>query len=412
LGATFEEKSNPVPNAAGTPAFGYGFELNGDLLVWSDGNQGQSRDPRLPVMAGTFEETTASQWSLIPSANAAAGFGGGDLNDGARVILFDLPRQEITALGQLRHLIGAKSYELGSKWGGAVNANFDSTFVSTVPRAYGWNPDGSEPRPNRYLEVYKPAGVPPAAIADLRDPVNSARYQLIKGAFNVNSTSKNAWKAVLGSKLAGWDHLGAAALGVPLNNAFFRAEHGAQQRDALSGTVPPVPLSTDVGTLSNLQLLGATGRQLTDADIDSFAGEIVTLLKSRGKPFPSLATFINSGLIQQAIDNAKINEVIANVSLRNSAAALTQSDVFSAISPFMAARSDTFLVRAYGDVQNPATGKVDGRAWCEATVQRLPDLVSRPAASVADVVNPPVADRQFGRRFTIISFRWLTPDDL
>jgi hypothetical protein len=79
----------------------------------------------------------------------------------------------------------------------------------------------------------------------------------------------------------------------------------------------------------------------------------------------------------------------------------------------MAARSDTFLVRAYGDVQNPATGKVDGRAWCEATVQRLPDLVSKPSALVADVVNPTTPeDKLFGRRFTIISFRWLTPDDL
>ncbi|MEY4488770.1 MAG: hypothetical protein RIQ79_1278, partial [Verrucomicrobiota bacterium] len=107
------------------------------------------------------------------------------------------------------------------------------------------------------------------------------------------------------------------------------------------------------------------------------------------------------------------NAVITDTTLRHSAAALTQSDVISAISPFMAARSDTFLVRAYGDVQNPATGKVEGRAWCEATVQRLPDLVSNSAAPVADVVNPPLpADKLFGRRFTIISFRWITPDDL
>jgi hypothetical protein len=403
---------NSVSNIAGTPRFGYGFELNRDLLVWSEGNQGQSRDPRLPVMVGTFEETTASQWSLTPSANAGVGFGIGDLNDGARVVLFDLPRQEITALGQLRHLIGAKSYELGSSWGGGVNNNFDTTFVSTVPRNYAWNSDGSEPRPNRYLEVYRPAGVASAVIADLRNPVDSARFQLIKGAFNINSTSVDAWKAVLGSKLAGWDHLGVAAGGVLLDNAFFRAEHGAQQRDWLSGIIPPVPVSADLGTLADIDLLGATGRQLTDAEVNSLAAEIVRLIKTRGKPFLSLAAFINSGFIQQAIDNINVNRVIANASLRHSAAALTQSDIISAISPFIAARSDTFLVRAYGDVQNPATGKVEGRAWCEATVQRLPDLVSRPAASVTDVVSPPVADRQFGRRFTIISFRWLTPDDL
>jgi len=412
LGTAFSAE-NPVSNSAGTPAFAYGYEFNKDLLVWSEGNQAQSRDPRLPVMTGAFEETALSLWQVTPSANAGVGFGAGDLNDGARVVLFDLPRQEITALGQLRHLIGAKSYQLGSAWGGGVNRNFDAAFISTVPRNHPWRPDGSEPRPNRYLEVYQPAGAPAAVIADLRDPVNSSRYQLIKGAFNINSTSVNAWKAVLGSKLAAWDHVGVAAGGVLLDNAFFRTEHGAQQRNPLSGTISPVPSSADLGLLSDLQLLGATGRQLTNAEVDLLAAEIVNLLKTRNKPFSSLAAFINAGFIQQAIDNTNINAAITTTTLRHSAAALTQSDLISAISPFMAARSDTFLVRAYGDVQNPATGKVEGRAWCEATVQRLPDLVSNPAAPVADVIDPPLpADKLFGRRFTIISFRWLTPDDL
>lgn len=412
-GTAFTAETTDFVNNTASPVVGYGVEFNRDLRVWTDGGLAASRDPRLPVLAaGNFEETAGSQWNVNPSLNATNGFGTGDLNDAARVVLFDLPRQEITSVGQLRHLIGAKPYELGSSLGGAVNSTFDASFVSTVPRNYNWPATGEQPRPNRYLEVFTPEGIAAGTQADLRDVNNSARYQLIRGAFNINSTSERAWRAVLGAKLTGWDHLGAAAAGIDLTNAFFRTAHGAQQMAALSGAVPPVPVSTDVGGLSDAQKLAATGRQLTDAEVNALAAEIVRLLKVRGRPFGSLAEFANSGLVQSAIDTAGTNAVIGNVNLRHSAIALTQGDVIAAISPFMAARSDTFVVRGYGDVRNPATGVIEGRAWCEATVQRVPDLVSNAAAAVADVINPPVAANPFGRRFNIISFRWLTPDDL
>ena len=45
------------------------------------------------------------------------------------------------------------------------------------------------------------------------------------------------------------------------------------------------------------------------------------------------------------------------------------------LGPVLTVRSDTFLVRAYGDAVNPLTGAVGSRAWCEAVVQRVPDYV-------------------------------------
>jgi Tfp pilus assembly protein PilX len=421
LGSVFDPEPG-IANATPTPALGYGYEFNRDLRVWSEGTQGQSRDPRLPVMSGVaFQETAAAAWSVTnPSANGVNGFSGVALNDGARVILFDLPRQEVTAVAQLRHMIGARSYELGNSWGAGVNNTFDTSFISTTPRNFSWPVDNSLQRPNRYLDVYTPEGVPPATLTDLRDPASAARYQLIRGAFNINSTSQKAWESVLGAKLAGWDHSGAGA-GVALDNAFFRTEHGAQQRGALSGTVTvPVPTTGALATLSALEIPGATGRQLTAVEVTNLATEIVRLLKVRGRPFTSLAEFANSGLIQTAIDSARtqgsilvgLNSDISNAELRFTAAALTQADVIACIAPFMAARSDTFVVRAYGEVVNPATGDRSGRAWCEATVQRLPDLVSNSAAPVATVINPPPASNPFGRRFKITSLRWLSPDDL
>ncbi|HEY9247829.1 MAG TPA: hypothetical protein VIO38_01805, partial [Rariglobus sp.] len=91
---------------------------------------------------------------------------------------------------------------------------------------------------------------------------------------------------------------------------------------------------------------------------------------------------------------------------------VTQADVLQKIGPVLSARSDTFVIRTYGDASNPATGSVDGRAWCEAVVQRLPELVdpSQPAETAMSALNP--ANRDFGRRYRVVSFRWLSPADL
>jgi hypothetical protein len=87
---------------------------------------------------------------------------------------------------------------------------------------------------------------------------------------------------------------------------------------------------------------------------------------------------------------------------------LTQADVLQAIGSSLSARSDTFVIRAYGDAV--VNGKVRARAWCEAVVQRLPD----PIRADDSGINPDVKSEypDFGRRFKIVSFRWLTPDEV
>ena len=75
--------------------------------------------------------------------------------------------------------------------------------------------------------------------------------------------------------------------------------------------------------------------------------------------------------------------------------------------PILSARSDSFLIRAYGESVD-TTGKIRARAWCEAQVQRDADYLS-----TADSRETPPADltaeenRSFGRRFRVVSFRWL-----
>ena len=325
---------------------------------------------------------------------------------GGTVILFDLPRQEITSLAQLRHMLGGVPYEFGSA-GAVDNTLFDTAFVSTVPRNFAAWDHTVNPRPNRYLEVYTPPQAPAAEFSDagkqlasLRS-VNSARYQLIKGAFNINSTSVEAWEAVLSSNVLGWRSQSAAT---DLINTFFRTPHGAQERS-----------DTDVvtsGTLSDATTLPGVGRRLTAVEINTLATKIVAGIVGQGAPFDSLASFVNSKVLSVAITNAGLNTGITTSAYQHTAGAITQGDILASIAPFMSARSDTFKIRTYGDVINPVTGEVQARAWCEAVVQRTPDLLANPADTVANVVTAAAVTNPFGRKFEIISFRWLNRDDL
>ena len=81
------------------------------------------------------------------------------------------------------------------------------------------------------------------------------------------------------------------------------------------------------------------------------------------------------------------------------------------IAPILSARDDTFTIRAYGDSRDKS-GKIKARSVCEATVTRVRDFVD--SSDAADAVNEPVSavNRRFGRRFNVISFRWLSPAEI
>ena len=96
-----------------------------------------------------------------------------------------------------------------------------------------------------------------------------------------------------------------------------------------------------------------------------------------------------------------------------------QSDLLKPIANTLSVRDDTFRIRAYGEALD-ASGKVIARAWCEAIVQRVPEYLrlppmtpmcpracSMPAASSATTPRSSTANRRFGRKFRIESFRWL-----
>ena len=342
---------------------------------------------------------------------------------------------------------------------------FDRFYFSTVPPAapsapvtaqwstFITNNTGtslSEPTPvfpNARLRPYYRNGLAPKLI-DLQDFDMAAANLLLYGAFNVNSTSIDAWKALL-SSLSGND---------------------LQVFKSISGTSGTISASTLKNPIPRFWASSATGavnqawegaRALSDDEVTELATRIVEQVKKRG-PFLSMSDFLNRrlgtacaltrvGCLQAAIDNSSLNDTVklsgaavnasgstqvskvsppviadnlldgANQQLNSTVGMpgyLMQQDVVQAFSAAMTVRSDTFVIRTYGESINPDTGGSQGKAWAEAVVQRLPEFVDT-SATTGDA-DPTTAlsslhssiNQAMGRRFKVIGFRWLTPNDL
>ncbi|MDX2082199.1 MAG: hypothetical protein SFU53_15550 [Terrimicrobiaceae bacterium] len=438
---------------------------------------------------------------------------------GRRIVLADIPIQPLVSIGQLMHVkpfymfstgnftsVGFGSMFIGGSYpsaevpldvtalttgtaSGAATLNldhsflanqvlFDSFFFSTVPPAGAapsgttwpqrWtnfnarNPgaslsDRTTPLLNERMTPYFRDSQPPL-MADLRDMDRAAANLLLDGAFNVNSTSEEAWVALLsslsGNAISFWDASDRAAAtlsSLTLRNPvvrFFAANTSSEVNERWSGI-----------------------RALDDGQVRALAREIVTQVKTRG-PFLSMADFLNrrlgtastqltrSGALQNAIDRTDLNDAVktgvaVTLSAQQAAAPqnsnpipgnmrdassdagaawdstvgapgyLMQQDLVQNFSAVMAVRSDTFAVRVYGEVRRPNGTDVLGRAWGEAIVQRVPDFVDQtdtalgapPDQSIAisdSNGNPTLnaTNRALGRRFKVVSFRWLNSNEI
>jgi type II secretory pathway pseudopilin PulG len=260
----------------------------------------------------------------------------------------------------------------------------------------------------------------------------AASFLRVEGMFNVNSTSVEAWKAMLGS--------------LRKHPVSTRDAAGVEAINATSDT-PVSSLLAPTGDHANDPNMDVkdvdqwTGRRtLSDAEITTLAGKLVEEVRKRG-PFLSLADFINrrvgndetlarAGALQSAIDAAKINKgydarlsaaspTLAFPAAENQSPAaqgapgiVKQADLLTPIAPVLSARSDSFIIRGYGEKLDASGTKVLARAWCEAVVERDCGFVdsSDPPETALATLNP--VNRKFGRRFIIRSFRWLNPGEV
>jgi hypothetical protein len=368
-----------------------------------------------------------------------------------------------------------------------------------------------------YLPDNKPANTTTyPTMAEFPHPSYLAQTSLYNGGFNINSTSKAAWKAILnGLKGQPLPNLNGSPTGTASGTALTRFAAAFGTPDT-SGNNP-----------------WTAYRELTTTEIDALAAKVVAEIRLRG-PFMSLSDFVNrrlltndyglKGALQAAIDKSGINSNAAikaggtfaapastvpvdpNSAYHNdrSGAAtgspatwftqtnaypliqankrfpsiramsqgatpsdatvtaglgapgiVTQMDVLNSIGPNLTARSDTFVVRAFGEALDNAGNSI-GKAWIEVVVQRSTDFLY-PSTKWAEYQEPtrrrlkyrnnatsgndkttwdtlPVLDqyertpypatatqaekdglnlaRHFGRRFKATSLRWLNGSEI
>lgn len=326
---------------------------------------------------------------------------------------------------------------------------WDRFFVSTIPDDAAFE----FPLANGKLRLAQGAldAGKRQRLADFR---TAGSELLIKGAFNVNSTSVRSWEALF--------------------SQYFGREVAATSN---ADTSPFIDLPDPIG--GAYESGGTAGgnaftgfRRLNRDEIKSLAKAMVEEVKRRG-PFLSLADFVNRsvrdnpatnvfsdqggelngslptlaelaedprifGALQAAIEKAELNidfedqfffDDLSKAPLSDDrfygfrAAAigalaegapgyLTQGKLLQRLGPILRPRSDSFTVRAYGEYRNPLTDVVEGRRYCEAVIQRTYEYVDRvdaPEELPSEVTA--AVNQSFGRQFNIVAFRWLTPPE-
>ncbi|MGN0868512.1 MAG: hypothetical protein ACI4O9_03180 [Akkermansia sp.] len=282
-----------------------------------------------------------------------------------------------------------------------------------------------------------------------------AQYLMIDGGFNVNSTSVEAWTAVLQGlarrKLVTGDGNRLSQVEGDKSDSqvlFSRFMHSTTDKsvDSLGG----YSMLQGSSRFRNSGMLNAWGevRMLEPESIRRLAEEMVKQVRKRG-PFLSMSDFINrrlttgetglKGALQAAIDATDINRDFQDVivqpqnggnlyanpdaergSMYTAAPGyLIQSDVLMSLGNILTVRDDTFTVRAYGCVKS-ASNAILAQAWCEAVVQRTMNYVD-PTNDPSDAEYNPDGtkgkgltklNRVLGRRFQVVSFKWLDVWDI
>ena len=343
---------------------------------------------------------------------------------------------------------------------------WDKYFLSSVPisgPSATWNNDkwdSNTPLPNSrmVLNTFDPSS---NNRPDLTNYHKAANSLMIQGGFNVNSTSKLAWEALLRS----------------FNGVKLPSRNGSNFSANPFSSLLISEKGAGSAASANEDLLWAGYRDLTDQEITLLAEKIVVQVKKRA-PFIGVADFVNRrldtpdgeddeieffGALQAAINNSGINDRLDSSSpsdfnlptakeaednytygaeywggptrtphaqtygsfeyqangesqpVRLSKAEgapgyLTQNDILQQVGSVLTARSDTFTIRAYGESLS-TDGKVMAKAWCEATVQRIPEPINPDTTQAA--LNPIAGvENDPGRRFIITSFRWLQRNEL
>lgn len=340
------------------------------------------------------------------------------------------------------------------QYNGTAGDCFDLAFA---PDSYSGN-SGLNSLPNSRMEL----SIDSESVDDVRNKLFDAAgntldnaYQraaenlLVKGSFNIHSTSADAWATVLAS---------ARDMAIYKSGENVETNY-SDNRTPLTRIQQPIEDAFESGSASYDDDTAWGGfATLSDQQLDDLANAIVNEIKlriaSQGTIFTSLSAFVNrslsnddsglTGLLQAAIDKSGINSSFTGASIEvdhtelvgdsgdfpepnnildgdgtarstatSATAIITQGDLLQVIGSFASVRSDTFRIRSYGSSEDPISGETISQAWCEAIVQRIPEPLVPNATDPSDANYwEPQSSDAFGRKFKVIGFRWLNEDEV
>ncbi len=270
----------------------------------------------------------------------------------------------------------------------------------------------------------------------------------VEGMFNVNSTSVTAWRALLGharnQRVPHYNETGTTWSTKLSNETDYAVTRFSIAGDAEAGSASSSGSFPDANDFAGY-------RTLDEDFLDALAEKVVDQVRLRG-PFLSLSEFINrqlssgdlalAGTLQAALNEvtkSPATNVLSNIQALSSKSVAVpdraaeaeykfpeaavgysayglpgwtrQADLLRPLAPILSARDDTFTIRAYGDARD-ARGRIIASTVCEAVVRRTREFVD--PADLAHITTAPAlaANQTFGRRFQVVSFRWLTPAEI
>jgi len=311
--------------------------------------------------------------------------------------------------------------------------HYDQSFLMNETLYDGFFLSGADPSDDFSVNIRHIPIVTPDLHSNEPDPdfgtFGIAANHWIQGAFNVNSTSREAWASLLGSYF-----------GIQMDGSYGGSTSIIRRMREMVGS----PVGSGASPSNSNSHLGY--RVLSQSEIFELADAIVEQVRARG-PFTSLADFVNrmperdapvgegfsvndfrlQGALSAAIERADINNSLATDTIAVASGLtwgdglgmqpeaevgsrshgisswLTQADVLSQLDSVLRPRSDTFTIRAYGESPGTVPGEAPMGNWCEMVVQRVP-------APVGDLVDGEIGP--LGRKFVVVAFRWLSMDEI
>jgi len=321
------------------------------------------------------------------------------------VRVFDAPAAPALSVGALRHF----SYESLPPNASFGSPAADSLFSKTRKEKFS---------PNEIFDRFHFSENErnPHRVESQTGNENSA---LVSGAFNVNSENVNAWIAILAHDIPNWSRSGSSNAKT-LRRAFFTQPHAA--RTPLPGALA----NSKIFTGAELSRLSKTSREraiatqcvrdVNKSTLKNFAEKIVELLKQRRergeKPFRSLEEFVDSGLLAAALRASNFNTIAKTEIPEWLPSSISQATLMESFAPNAFTRGDTFTIFCRAEIFDPFSKKMTGVACAEMRVQRTSEFFDNLQKETTSAGEQNALNRAFGRRFKIVSFRYVPSDEL